>query len=270
MSKIEQEIVFILEQAAKANNLKNYELKPDIQPQLGDGFLSCFYKGDVIDKDTGKSFKVAIKKTPNFDYDYGSIFSNEIQFYTKCLPVLFQKQKEADLPKPFDNTPKYFASSMDESKQFLALEHLQPAGYVLHEKKKFLSKEQLRMVFETYGKFHALSFVLKKQNCDKYEEITKDLKDLMYLFTEKEFAQDLVIKTIEGALNNLDEGGEAQEEGKALFKNILPTVEQSLVYKGSYRCLTHGDCWSNNMLFKFHVSFCFCFTLCEDKLYFSK
>lgn len=253
-TELKLRILKILEQAAKAENLQNYELKPELDAQVGDGFFSSFYQGDVLDKDTGKSFKVAIKTVAQFEYDYDSIFGNEIIFYTRILPALLRIQQDANLPNPFDNTPKYFASSLESSNKFLALEHLKPQNYVMHEKKKFLSQDQLKMAFQTYGKFHALGFVFRKQNYEYYQELSKALKDQFSLFTEKEFSKASLTRTVNEVLNNLEKSSAAEEEGKILFKNVIPTVEKSFVYKGSYRCFTHGDCWSNNMLFKFYVS----------------
>ncbi|XP_066245437.1 uncharacterized protein [Euwallacea similis] len=249
-----KEISDILEVVAKVQNIKNYEIVVDSEIALGDGFLSNFYKGDVIDKDTGKSCIVAIKKAPKWEFDCAKFFANEINFYSKVLPALKQLQSDGTLSDPFDNTPTYFCSCSDDANRFIALEHLRPKGYVLHDKKVYFNKSQLEFLFNLYGKLHGLSFVLQKQDIEKYNEIKADYQDVFDMFTNTGFSYECLEKAIKKCLEILDPASSKFKTFSKVFENVMPTIKKSLYYTGDYKCLTHGDCWSNNILFKYSES----------------
>lgn len=251
---ITQELEDILKEVATVEKIQNYEVKADSTVQVGDGFLSQFFKGEVKDLDTGRSIKVAIKKIPKFEHDYTSIFGNEINFYTKVLPALHELQEKAGFTDRFDNTAEYFTSTVANAKTFIALQDLSPEGYQLHDKKEFLTEEQLVKIFSVYGKFHALSFALRKQNKTKYQEIVEGFQDVFGLFTNTDHTKKNMEKVINSAINNLKENSPEHQLSKEVFKAVLPVVEQSFLYPGVYRCITHGDCWSNNFLFKYSNS----------------
>ncbi|XP_066145025.1 uncharacterized protein [Euwallacea fornicatus] len=244
----------ILEEVAKVQNIKNYKVVADSKMAVGDGFLSNFYKGHVIDRDSGNSFTVAIKKAPKWEFNYAKVFGNEINFYSKVLPALKQLQREGGLSDPFDNAPEYFCSRSDDTNRFIALEHLHPKGYVLHDKKAYFNKSQLEFVFNLYGKLHGLSFVLRKQDIGKYEEIKAEYQDAFALITDSDVSNDFLEKAIKNCLGDLDPTSDIFKVSSKIFENVIPTIQKALYYAGDYKCLTHGDCWSNNMLFKFSES----------------
>lgn len=248
---ITEQLEEILNEVATVKTIKNYRVKADSTVQVGDGFLSQFFKGEVQDLDTGRSLKVAIKKLPKFEHDYTKVFNNEINFYTKVLPELQKLQENAGLKEQFDNTAEYFTSRLDQDKTFIALKDLSPEGYQLHDKREFLSEEQLERIFGVYGQFHALSFALRKQNEQKYLETVEGFEDVFDLFTNTDSTRKNMEKVINSAINNLDETSLEHQTARTLFQAVVPVVEQAFQYSGLYRCITHGDCWSNNFLFKY-------------------
>ncbi|KAL1506588.1 hypothetical protein ABEB36_005919 [Hypothenemus hampei] len=252
---IESKLTDILKSVADVKNIERYELQPDVEVQMGDGFVSHFYKGDIINKDNGETIAVAIKMSPSWQMDYSTIYKNEAIFYSKFIPALEELQREHNIsPLLFDNTAEFFTYGLEKNSEFIALEHLKKKGYVLHDKKEYLNQEQLEYLFKLYGRFHGLSFGLRKQNYEKYQEIRNEYTDQFDLFIKDNDSLKMMISTLQAVIDALDPKSEAYQLAKDIPPNMKATHIAYTCYKGDYKCLTHGDCWSNNMLFKFSDS----------------
>ncbi|XP_050298807.1 uncharacterized protein LOC126737798 [Anthonomus grandis grandis] len=252
MSEIEVELTRILTNIAEAKCLKNYKVLPNIVADVGDGFLSTFYKGEIYNNDTGEIISVGIKMEPPFTgFNFAKIYKNEELFYKDFLPAILALQAEANMEDPFDNTATYFDSQIGNN-NFIALENLSDKAYKLHDKKAYLNRECLEKIFKIYGKFHALSFVLRKRNWEFYEEIHKQYSsDIFQYFVKSERDSIIFKKSIVAAYNALDHDSEMYKDLEALPENCIKLFIKASEYKGKYWCSTHGDCWSNNMLFKY-------------------
>lgn len=250
--ELEKELDKILTEVADSQNLKNYEVHANINADYGDGFVALFFTGEVKNKETGELINVAIKKAPDIDFDYNLVFKNENLFYSTIFPVLESLQEEANVSKPFDNVPKYFCAGMEPRKQFIAMEYLTPLGYGMFDKKEIFDKEHLEFIFKLYGKFHAFSYVLRNKNLEKYQEIIKQCSNIFPNLAE--FAADKIAEAISEIVKNLnstDKYKEICEAGQFLAEHAKKIFLKESKYNGDIKCITHGDCWSNNMLFKY-------------------
>ncbi|KAF7273066.1 hypothetical protein GWI33_014193 [Rhynchophorus ferrugineus] len=244
----------ILQGIAEKLNFKNYELIPNVSTDYGDGFVSLFYTGKVLNKDTGEVVSVAIKKAPPYQtFDYKRLFSNEGLFYNTIFPCLDAFQRGAGVLTPFENVPVYYSSEVDGNTH-IALENLKVVGYRMHDKKQYLDEDHLEYIFKLYGKFHGLSFVLKHKDPEKYLEIMENVVNVFESFSE--LLLEEMRKAVGGAFRTLDP--EDDHDAYIKFKNIIDNMESAFKnacsYTGKFSCITHGDCWSNNMLFKYSES----------------
>lgn len=240
-------IAAILNQAALAKNLTNFEVKPDTTALVGDGFLSTFYQGDIIDKDTGETTKVAVKMAPVYDFECEAIFSNEILFYSKLLPELRKLGG-------FNNVAEYLTSNLDSSNRFIAIEHLQPKGYKMLDKTVCMDDAHLRKVFEVYAKLHGLTLALKHLNFEAYHNLKNGFKDINEEFVRNEYTQHSLVEGLGRSVKNLTADSDVRRVAAKLFDQPIPITRESFQYHGNYACIAHGDGWSNNMLFKYSVS----------------
>lgn len=241
------DIAAILNRAAIAKNFSNFEVKPDMTVRVGDGFLSTIYQGDVIDKNTGETFKVAVKMAPPYEFECETIFSNEIHFYSRLLPALRKLQK-------FDNVAEYLTSNLDSSNRFIAIEHLQPKGYKMLDKTGCMDAAHLRKVFEVYGKLHGLTIALKHLNFEEYHNLKTGFKNISEEFLRHEYTQHSLVEGLARAVNNLTDDSDVRRVAAKLFDRPVAITRESFQYRGNYGCITHGDGWSNNILFKYTVS----------------
>lgn len=247
----EDEINTILKQVADNTGITNYELNAETNVETGDGFVSEFYTGSVKNKNNNEMIHVAIKKAPTVIPAYGaSLFKNENIFYRSIFPSLDKFQEEFCL-KVFDNIPVYYGGSLEPEKLYICMENLKLKNYEMHDKMEYLNQAHLEYVFRTYGRFHALSFVFKSQNPESYEDGTKNIID-----TFEEIVEGISGATKYGltAMSNYFESQadkKLYEKTKTLTENITDYYRKALKYEGRHSCFTHGDCWSNNFLFKY-------------------
>ncbi|XP_050298808.1 uncharacterized protein LOC126737799 [Anthonomus grandis grandis] len=252
MSKIEVELTRILTKIAEAKCIKNYKVVPDIIADVGDGFRSSFYKGKIENNDTGEIISIVIKMEPqSTGFNFFKIYKNEEVFYKDLLPAILALQAEANIEDPFDNTATYYYSETGNI-NVIALENLSDKGYKLHDKMAYFNKECLEKIFKMYGKFHALSFVLRKRNCELSEQIHNQYYNDIFQYMVKSGKNSSILKkAIAAAYDALDHDSNVYKDLEALSENCVNLFIKASEYKGKYWCSTHGDCWSNNMLFKY-------------------
>ncbi|XP_066145024.1 uncharacterized protein [Euwallacea fornicatus] len=237
---------------AKLNNFVNYAMDIDFNMQIGDGFVGHFYMADIVDKDSNQVLQIAIKKSSGIDFDFNTTFKNEVIFYTEIYPILDTIQKTAPLPIPFNNVPVLLSSSLEPRKEYLAMENLKKQGFVLYDKQKCLDREHLKFIFEVYAKFHALSFLVKKRDYTSFKKCHEGLTNIFDIFLD--CSTKIFEKCVFSAVDALDHQSVIYEDLKDLPKYSMTTLKKALHYTGQYTCSTHGDCWSNNMMFKYSES----------------
>lgn len=245
---LKSELETILSKVATSQGFLNFEVKLDITVQIGDGFMGQLYTGTVISEDRQKTVEVLIKKAPSSDFDFTSLYKNEVTFYTSVYPALGQLSHGK-----FNNVPKVYSWSCEYNKSYLAMENLKSQGYTLYPKEKCFDPAHLRLIFNTYGNFHALSFIWKKREPENFKKIHKEgFKDFLQLMILN--CKQIFQNCFQAALNYLDSQSPVYQELKTLPQNIVPTFLAAIQYKGQYSCSVHGDCWSNNLMFKYGVS----------------
>ncbi|KAF7273067.1 hypothetical protein GWI33_014194 [Rhynchophorus ferrugineus] len=252
IAKHQEDLEKILRGIAENLNLEHYNVSKDVSTDFADGFTSLFCTSQLKDEDNGKTYTIAIKKAPVYNqFDYKILFRNEESFYKKVFPFMESFQQEAGIKEPFNNIAKFYGSD-SENNVHIALENLKEAGYIMHNKKEYLDQNHLEYIFKLYGKFHAISFAIKHKNPEKYRELTGSLNDIFQVLNELLLGGCQTSLT--GSLKALDAESETYHKVKDLIDNVKERFNTACSYKGEYSCVTHGDCWSNNMLFKYSES----------------
>ena len=250
----EERIQQILTEVAQKQDIKNYKIIADTTNNFGDGFATQFFTGKIQENDTGSITEIALKIVLDVEFDSNPIFQNEICFYSKAYPALDKLQREFKVSEPFDNLPTYLCGSLDPKHDFIAMKNLKPLGYVLHDKEKYLNREHLELIFRTYGRFHALSYVLRKRDNEYYHNISNNFIDVSKLVAESMGKQ--MVAVVKASVNALEERDKViYEELRDFGENATDIFIKSSMYDGNHRCWVHGDCWSNNMLFKYSVRY---------------
>ncbi|RXG58780.1 hypothetical protein Avbf_13940 [Armadillidium vulgare] len=174
------------------------------------------------------------------------IFSREKVILTDVLEAMSKHLERLNLA-PI-KTPRLFASYLEEEKEALVLENLRTQGFQMHERRKGHDYQHAFLVMEELGRFHASSLILEEAIAPKTFEPWFDVNNKTFKVFEK-----LITSHAEGAIK---------------FLNVIPRYEKcvkwlnaNMKFLGRYflegfksskpfGVLAHGDCWTNNMLFK--------------------
>lgn len=252
----------IYEAAKKAVNgdIDNYVVTVKEQNKKGEGYLGQVFFISLQDKRTGKDLSLVVKQAffESTVREFSPIreaFLNEIYFYTTVWAKLSRFQEKIPPEYRCDKIGRCLATIPEENFERLVLENLKEQGFAMHDKKKALEKEKFELIFKSYGKFHAMSFAYKALNPEAFSELTKGIIDVYAKFAEKDNFKDFVKFTHEQCLENLQSRAEDEiiEKYRHYTDGAIELFLQSLV-NGKYTAIIHGDCWSNNMLFKYDVS----------------
>ncbi|CAH0550365.1 unnamed protein product [Brassicogethes aeneus] len=213
----------------------------------------------ITPKGNEETYNIAIKraftnKSVREEVPIREVFLNEVFFYKECYPVLQQLQRELDLPK-FNNAPKCFYTSTEPENEYLAMENLKASGFELFPKEKIVPYNYFEFIFKIYANLHATSFVLGKTQPEKFEKLTSNFKELCTQFFSNSAFNNVYNKMIEQAGQKLIPGQDdkaIQVFEKQYCHNGLSVFMDSWAYNGKHPVINHGDCWSNNMMFKYN------------------
>lgn len=116
-----------------------------------------------------------------------------------------------------------------------------------------LTADHVNLVMSALGKMHALSFAIQDQQPEKFKEITSNLGETLirrecnYLNGCMANSRKVLdtVRTIEGK--------RIAEKIKALYSNnflksMIEMVDSTQAEP--YAVISHGDCWSNNTMFR--------------------
>ncbi|XP_018328617.1 uncharacterized protein LOC108739278 [Agrilus planipennis] len=213
----------------------------------------------VVAKDsngTKKSFNWIVKTAPTFENFrilsmMEDCYEREIEAYKLIFPAFNEFQKELGISNRFQSYPKCYYDCSEHLNETLILENMKERGYELPKCNNPLNVEHALIVIREYGKLHALSFALKDQKPEKFLELKNQSKGNYFSsFGDDQLDHFLGVKrkSIMGCLN--------PDEDKALIKKFEKFIEKSKkmirdIYNDEYAVYTHGDCWTNNLLFKY-------------------
>jgi hypothetical protein len=266
VSDIQNQLTEVLNKVAKKLNLKKLSLNLNLNALKGDGFLGDFYKVSITDGETKKKYDLAIKKAPTEkvrreESRIDLAYENEILFYSEICPAFRKFEEDHGISKPFDSLPEYFASDGQLGKELIVLKDITKEGFELREKDLLLDDDHANLIFKTYGHFHAISFYLKEQKPEEFSRLTKSLKNIWNEDFVKDSLVNIIKSHVEIAYEALDprEHAEIMVKLKKYIENCEEILFESVNYTGKYFGILHGDCWSNNMMFKYQVIICVCF-----------
>lgn len=272
--QISNEVYKIVQTVCEKKGVKNFDITHLSGNDKGEGFLGeiCFIT--LKDKDTKKELNFVVKKSFSDEairsaHPIRFTFLNEIYFYKKIWPKLNQVQ--SGVSEPFRAIPQMLTVSEDDCAEMLVMENLKKLGYEVFNKRDNLDSQHVKKIFTYYGKFHALSFVMKKLNSEEYFQLANGIIDMYLKFLENPFMGDILDATSDFMLKmiNQDEYPKVYEYFSKIAANTTKIFTENLQYKGKNSVILHGDCWSNNMMFKYNVCRNISFTNYVFKQFFS-
>lgn len=146
-------------------------------------------------------------------------------------------------------------SHLDGENDFLAIENLNPIGYFTIPRQELMNIHVSRLIMRTLGRFHGMSFVIRDQSPNMFEEMTMAVEETYYSNRLRSWYIDFLKIQIEVALDAVEKiyGGTVIEEKakKFLSEGSLHDKMVKLTHTTNrFSVLGHGDCWIPNFLIR--------------------
>lgn len=179
------------------------------------------------------------------------LFSKEIEIYRDIIPKFTKLY--ADKGVFINFAPKMYTLSRNPGVENVVLEDLKPKGFVNADRLKGLDQEHVESVLKLMAKYHAASAVSFENNGPYPESFTAGIYTPIMRNIFEEFS--ISLKSV------LDEVlREKYENGEYFAKKVIRTVDDFVdklmdagkVDYNSFNVLNHGDCWCNNIMFKYN------------------
>lgn len=255
------QLVDIMKNVAHDLNLGKCEIIVNDATQKGDGYLSSIWSSRVTNVIIEMNFiikKAIHMSNPEEQKDVAVAFQNEIRIYKDILPAFEQLQEENNVKHAFNCYPKCYATSLRPGDEALVLDNLKISGYGLWDRFTPLNEDHTVAVLKEYGRLHALSYALRDQKPQAFQRITEGFQDLIGNIVETRW-KPFFSKTLDVVGDLLkSEGNIVAAEKIASVKSEIVQIATCASSKDPHSVILHGDCWSNNIMFKYEVKHCFC------------
>lgn len=258
-AKVPQKIYEVLEKAIDGN-IEDFAISVNDSNKKGDGYIGQIFFVTLQEKNYGRRLNFVVKQAFSEQnirelHPIRDAFITEIYFYTELWPKLREFQERIPATLSFDHLARCYAATREENFERLVLEDLKEQGFVMNDKRKVMDREQLEYIFKVYGKLHAISFAYKALKPGEFSELTEVVTDVWVSFSKKQIFQDAIKLAYRQCFDNLEPGVDDAiiDKFRHYLDDGMEVFCKSLV-NGKYTAIVHGDCWSNNIMFKYDVS----------------
>ncbi|KAL5274455.1 hypothetical protein ACFFRR_000909 [Megaselia abdita] len=176
-------------------------------------------------------------------------FEKENEVYDKILPVFEKLYSDKGKKKCF--SPRSYKLSEKPPADYVVLEDLGPQYYEMGSSCKGLNLKRLKQTLETLAEFHAASAVYVENHgifSEKFEKGVYDPAQKIYYVTMYQHVVDIIIGSYK---KNVKEGTYFAEKMFSNLGDLMDKYFQCTKLKpDEFNVLTHGDIWTNNIMFK--------------------
>ncbi|XP_045586392.1 uncharacterized protein [Procambarus clarkii] len=185
-----------------------------------------------------------------------AIFYKEAEFFEEILPLLNAELTVRGLQGL--RVAKWFYTSLEKDKEMIFLEDLRLRGFKMFDRKKGMDVAHATLVLQELARLHAASLLLKatapeQDLADRFKHIKVDW--LNYSKNARQTISEMFSSHFANAEELLHdiEGYEVAEQWMAKHKNDCAGLfESQLVRTPKFDVICHGDCWNNNVLFRYN------------------
>ncbi|KAK9872362.1 hypothetical protein WA026_017820 [Henosepilachna vigintioctopunctata] len=245
-----------IDQIALKEGFKEYNLSLDQGSLKGDGYMGTIYVVKIEENSTKRKLNLILKVAHTDDKIRKETptrltYIRENYMYNVVFKEFRELQKEYHVKKVFDGTAKYYGGLEDIKEECLVLENLKEIGFTIWNRLKPMDAHHVEAVMAQYGKFHALSYALKKFNQEKYSEIAKNLQSAYEnLVAENDF-KSTTISSLGKAFEAVEGNADATAGLNRFIEKSYEFFHETVRIKDKYTVITHGDCWASNLMFKY-------------------
>ncbi len=259
-------LVGLLKKIAEKEGFTDYTLDVSAGSNHGDGFLAVIKRVIVSGSRNGKTDKLPLicklmptSKARREQFNSDAVFIREAFMYRDVLPTFaaFQKEKGLSLEDGFCEYPKCYGTMDDkENDRFvIVLEDLKAIGYQMFDKFNAADFNHVKLFVESLGKLHAVSFALKDQRPEVFDKF-KHLKDVFaqQLIDQPEAMIGMFTYFFDKAIAAFKPEEEVEIKAiKKMKENVVEELKRTSSGEAGepFSIVNHGDCWNNNMMYKY-------------------
>lgn len=249
----------IIESVAQSKGFQNYKIDVQAGSLKGDGYLGIIKTVKIRDKN--QELNLVIKSALSGEQlrqqaPVRKAYEREIYMYTTVFPEFRNFSQERNIRNEFTEIAKCYASLLKENEECLVLENLKEIGFRLWNRKIPMNSDHVGLVFKTYGKFHATGLALKHFKPEKYGELSKNLVNIFEDGTEegKEKFKESAKVIFENGFKAVANSEKATQALSRFAQGFSEYILKEGVEVNKYCTILHGDCWCNNMMYKYEVN----------------
>ncbi|XP_045586387.2 uncharacterized kinase-like protein D1044.1 [Procambarus clarkii] len=178
------------------------------------------------------------------------LFSKEAKFYLN-LASLMSAELTAIGHEPL-RIPVCFHGSLESGHEILFLKDLRPRGFKMFDRRKGLDVAHTTLILQELARFHASSVLLEAKCPGGDLSLQHDY--LLGDWTTADNMPALFDRYLENAIQMLNKVGgykRATTWIESLRGKVKDIFEEQLGSRGKFIVVCHGDCWNNNVLFRY-------------------
>ncbi|EFA06294.1 hypothetical protein TcasGA2_TC009161 [Tribolium castaneum] len=177
-------------------------------------------------------------------------FQREIHVYERVVPTFaqFAKDSGADLP---DFVPKCLATKEEEQVEMIVLENLKPKGYVLWDRKVPMDCDHVELVLGSFAKWHAFSLALRHKHRKMFAKLMENNVNVFPYHILRNGMDETIYNYLqEIKKSNFGPNCAEIKDFELTRDKIRHIFGNFFEQEPDFHVILHGDCWTNNFLFK--------------------
>lgn len=240
-----------LDKIARSLGFVEYKLEIGAGSKAGDNFAGEIISISISDTQNQNREKLhLVCKIPGA-IDVDSLYEREVFTYSKVLPFFekFQRDNGLSDADSFLSYPKVY--NCDSNSNFLIMENLKFQNYRMWPKFNNVPFDHELLFVKELGKFHGISFAMKDQQPDEFEQF-KQLNDVLSGFFSSESMRPAIARSL-GRTTGVLEDSAHKKIVQDFKENYEREMEMWFCDESSkkFAVVSHGDAWINNFLFQY-------------------
>uniref|UniRef100_A0A182QBF1 CHK kinase-like domain-containing protein n=1 Tax=Anopheles farauti TaxID=69004 RepID=A0A182QBF1_9DIPT len=238
-----------------------FSISFDFGSTKGDGFVGQIFK--AIIKECDRKNVYLCKIPPLHDarreqFNAMIAFDRETLAYDRFLPTIYEYQREKGVLSASDgffHTPNCYYAHCDQITQesVIIMEDLRLREFRLWNKHNIIDYDHANLFMTHIGRLHAVSLAMKRDQPERFEQFKIPNPFDVMLTADGPFA-NMIISQLQMVIDALDMKDTIE---RVKMEKLKDTVFHEFDRCGKaqlaepYTVVGHGDCWTNNMMFRY-------------------